>query len=74
VDATKFILCMIHILSGVVWAGAVFFLTAVLQPALRHGELGVTSTPISDGAKVEIARRQPDGARLWVIDQPNILR
>src|SRR2546425_12335475 len=31
------ILRMIHILSSVVWAGAVFFLTAVLQPAIAGG-------------------------------------
>jgi uncharacterized membrane protein len=31
------ILRMIHILSGVVWAGAVIFLTVVLQPAIAGG-------------------------------------
>lgn len=31
------ILRMIHILSGVVWAGAVIFLTTVLQPAIAGG-------------------------------------
>jgi hypothetical protein len=25
------------------------------------------------GATVEVARRQPDGTWLWVLDQPNIL-
>jgi len=36
-DAPMVILRMIHILSGVVWAGAVIFLTAVLQPAIAGG-------------------------------------
>lgn len=36
-DATMVILRMIHILSGVVWAGAVIFLTVVLQPAIAGG-------------------------------------
>lgn len=31
------ILRMIHLLSGVVWVGAVFFLTAVLEPAIEAG-------------------------------------
>lgn len=56
------------------------------QPALRSGELALTSTRFSttvvapDGrpatmstATVEVARRQQDGTWLWVIDQPNIL-
>ena len=37
VDVTMVILRMIHILSGVAWAGAVFFLTAVVQPAIEGG-------------------------------------
>jgi len=36
-DAPMVILRMIHILSGVVWAGAVIFLTAVLQPEIAGG-------------------------------------
>jgi ketosteroid isomerase-like protein len=43
------------------------------RPALRHGELALTSTRlVGGGATVEVARRQPDGTWLWVIDQPNV--
>jgi ketosteroid isomerase-like protein len=43
------------------------------QPALRFGDLALTSTRLARGATAEVARRQPDGTWLWVIDQPNIL-
>lgn len=43
------------------------------QPALRNGDLALTSTRFAGGVTVELARRQPDGTWLWVIDQPNIL-
>jgi hypothetical protein len=43
------------------------------QPALRLGDLALTSTRFSGGATAEVARRQPDGTWLWVIDQPSIL-
>lgn len=44
------------------------------QPALRNGDLALTSTRLaSGGATVEVARRQPDGTWRWVIDNPNIL-
>jgi uncharacterized protein (TIGR02246 family) len=56
------------------------------QPALRVGDLALTSTRFSttmvgpDGqattmrsATAEVARQQPDGAWLWAIDQPNVL-
>jgi ketosteroid isomerase-like protein len=43
------------------------------QPTLRAGELALTSTRLANGVvTVEVARRQPDGTWLWVIDQPNI--
>jgi len=36
--------------------------------------LELTSTRLpGGGATVEVARRQPDGTWLWVLDQPNIL-
>jgi ketosteroid isomerase-like protein len=44
------------------------------RPALRNGDLALTSTLlVGGGATVEVARRQPDGTWLWVIDQPNVL-
>jgi len=44
------------------------------RPALRNGDLALTSTRLpGGGATVEVARRQPDGTWLWVLDQPNIL-
>ncbi|MGH8775239.1 MAG: YybH family protein [Jiangellaceae bacterium] len=43
------------------------------QPALRCGDVALTSTRSQDGgATAEVARRQPDGTWLWAIDQPNI--
>lgn len=37
------------------------------------GDLALTSARFDDGAAtVEVARRQPDGTWLFVIDQPNI--
>lgn len=43
------------------------------QPALRCGDVALTSTRSqAGGATAEVARRQPDGSWLWVIDQPNI--
>ncbi len=55
------------------------------QPVLRSGDLALISTrfavnkagpngqPLTQSATVEVARRQPDGTWLWVIDQPDIL-
>ncbi|MDJ0358444.1 hypothetical protein [Paenarthrobacter sp. PH39-S1] len=43
------------------------------RPALRNGDLALTSTCIPNGATAEVAHRQPDGTWLWLIDQPNVL-
>jgi ketosteroid isomerase-like protein len=44
------------------------------RPALRSGDLALTSTHLDGGgATVEVARRQPDGTWRWIIDQPNVL-
>jgi ketosteroid isomerase-like protein len=41
---------------------------------LRNGGLALTSVRLVDGGvTVEVARRQPDGTWLWVIDQPSLL-
>jgi len=38
--------------------------------ALRSGDLALTSSRLSNGnTTAEIARRQPDGSWLWVVDQ-----
>jgi ketosteroid isomerase-like protein len=43
------------------------------QPALVCGDLALTSTRLAGGGvTAEVARRQPDGTWLWVIDQPSI--
>lgn len=44
-----------------------------VRPALRYGDLALTSTRFQGGATAEIARRQDDGTWLWVVDQPNIV-
>ncbi len=49
-------------------------LTGESQPAPRCGDLALTSTRFPGGATAEIARRQPDGSWLWVVDQPSIYR
>jgi ketosteroid isomerase-like protein len=48
--------------------------TGEVRPAVRVGDLALTSTRFSGGATAEIARRQADGSWLWVADQPNVLR
>ena len=51
----------------------------VLEPGqpgatLRSGELALTSTRLpTGGATAEVARRQPDGTWLWILDQPSVL-
>lgn len=49
------------------------FVGGMLQPALRHGDLALTSSRFADGTvTAEIARRQCDGSWLWTVDQPAI--
>ena len=44
------------------------------SPALRNGDLALTSTRLGGGnATAEVARRQPNGTWLWAIDQPRVL-
>ena len=45
-----------------------------VQPALRNGDLALTSTRLQGNATTEIARQQPDGSWLWIIDQPSVLK
>jgi len=44
-----------------------------IRPAIRNGDIAITSTTRTGNATVEVARRQPDGTWLWVIDQPSVL-
>lgn len=45
------------------------------RPALRQGDLALTSSRLVNGVvTAEVARRQPDGTWLWVIDQPAIAK
>jgi len=44
--------------------------SSLQSPALCSGDLALTSSRLSNGEiTAEIARRQPDGTWLWVIDQ-----
>jgi ketosteroid isomerase-like protein len=55
-------------------AGRPTFARGEIQPALRHGDLALTSTRLAGGgATAEVARRQPDGTWRWIIDQPQVL-
>ncbi|WP_410649205.1 YybH family protein [Amycolatopsis sp. cmx-4-54] len=41
------------------------------HPALVGGGLALTASTLTTGeATIEVARRQPDGTWLWVLDQP----
>lgn len=55
-------------------ASAPQFTPGEQHPALRVGELALTSTrlPGGAGATAEVARRQPDGTWRWVLDRPNV--
>ena len=53
-------------------AGRVFTM-GEQQPALVNGDLALTSTRSRDGSvTAEVARRQPDGTWLWIIDEYEI--
>jgi len=41
-------------------------------PTVRHGDVALTSTRPNDGTggRVQVARRQPDGSWLRIIDRP----
>lgn len=41
-------------------------------PAIRHGDLALTSTPSKDGTgiRVQVTRRQSDGSWVRIIDRP----
>ena len=41
--------------------------------AIRNGDLALTSTQLAGQITAEVARLQPDGSWLWIIDQPDVL-
>jgi len=58
---------------GALLADRPTFTPGDVRPALVCGDLALTSTRLPGGPiTVEVARRQPDGTWLWVIDQPDI--
>lgn len=61
------------------WADAIArgrkFTVGNQRPAVVSGDLALTSTQLADGrTTAEVARRQPNGSWLWVIDQPTIAK
>jgi ketosteroid isomerase-like protein len=51
------------------------FQSGAQQPAVIAGDLALTSTRLPDGTvTAEVARRQPDGTWLWVVDRFAIAR
>jgi hypothetical protein len=54
-------------------AGQPVRFTGVIRPAIRNGDIAITSSTRAGNATVEVARRQPDSTWLWMIDQPSVL-
>lgn len=51
-----------------------YFTVEEPMPTVRYGDLALTSTRPADntGGRVQVARRQPDGTWLRIIDRPEI--
>ncbi len=50
------------------------FIDGEQTPALRLGDLALTSTRLTGGgATAEVARRQADGSWRWILDRPNVV-
>ncbi len=49
------------------------FVAGEQRPALRRGDIALTSSRLVNGiVTAEVARRQPDGTWRWAIDQPGV--
>ncbi len=50
------------------------FVQEELLPTVRYGDLALTSTRPADGTggRVQVARREPDGSWLRIIDRPEL--
>ncbi|MBO0831470.1 MAG: nuclear transport factor 2 family protein [Actinobacteria bacterium] len=47
--------------------------SGTIRPAIRAGDMALTMTNRPGNATAEVARRQPDGTWLWMIDQPSVI-
>jgi ketosteroid isomerase-like protein len=55
-------------------AGKPNFAPGTQRQTLRCAELALTSSRLANGViTAEVARRQPDGTWLWVLDEPDVL-
>ena len=65
----------IRLLWEKVLANAPRFEQELPLPTLISGDIALTSTPPSDGAgaRAQVARRQPDGTWLRLLDQPEFV-
>jgi ketosteroid isomerase-like protein len=66
----------IHAVFSAMLAAAPPFKVEEPLPTLRFGDLALTSTRPADGTggRVQVARRQPDGSWLRIIDRPEAPR
>ena len=66
----------IRVLWEKVLAGAPRFEQEPPLPTLVSGDIALTSTPPKDGAgaRAQVARRQPDGTWLRLLDQPEFVQ
>jgi SnoaL-like domain len=56
-------------------AGRPTFSPGTARPTLRCADLALTSSRLANGViTAEVARQQPDGTWLWVLDTPDFLR
>ncbi|HEY6747875.1 MAG TPA: hypothetical protein VI357_19425 [Mycobacteriales bacterium] len=50
------------------------FAPGTQRPTLRCANVALTSSRLANGVvTAEVARRQPDGTWLWILDRPNVM-